>query len=186
MYNGELLFLHLFHRSVTLTLSAEQLRTIAAQAETAYPHECCGLLLGQVAVEGWLVTQVWPVPNDWDPQVAAEMGMDADLTSERRYWIAPQEMLAAIRHARSQGVEVIGVYHSHPNHPAVPSECDRQMAWPNYVYVIASLAAGKIDQIRAWGLDSQRRFNMIKILKIDSDSDQSEVTMGADGPVTLF
>jgi len=166
---------------VTLTLSAEHLWAITAQAETAYPRECCGLLLGQAAVEGRLVTQVWPAPNDWDAQVADEMGMDADLTSERRYWIAPQEMLTAMRHARSQGVEVIGVYHSHPNHGAAPSECDRQLAWPSYVYVIASLTAGRVDQIRAWGLDDQHQFQPEKILRVGSGSAQQQVRMKGEG-----
>ena len=67
-------------------------------------------------------------------------------------------MLAAQRHARDRGIDVVGIYHSHPDHEAVPSECDRQLAWQSYRYLILSVRQGKADALQCWSLDGDRQF----------------------------
>lgn len=81
-----------------------------------------------------------------------------DLTKKRRYEIAPQEILAAMKDARSQGLDIIGIYHSHPDQPAVPSECDRAAAWSHYSYAIVSVSEGRLVDLRCWSLDDQQMF----------------------------
>ncbi len=86
-----------------------------------------------------------------------------DLDKTRRYWIAPEDLLATMREAREQDLEVIGVYHSHPDHPSVPSDCDRQLAWPSYSYVIVSVQQGCAQTWQSWTLDDTHQFQLESI-----------------------
>jgi proteasome lid subunit RPN8/RPN11 len=145
---------------VTLELSAVHLQTIQAHAERTYPDECCGLLVGRLA-ETKMLVQVRSLENAWEPEMALSIeGLfaDATLTKSRRYWIAPDVMLAEMRAARQQGLEIIGIYHSHPDHPAIPSECDRQLAWQQYSYIIISVVQGQAQAYHSWVLDDQHQF----------------------------
>jgi len=74
---------------------------------------------------------------------------------ERRYVIDPKEMLAAEKELTGSGHEILGFYHSHPNHPAEPSEFDRSHAWPWYSYVILSIVDRTPADLRAWLLDGE-------------------------------
>ncbi len=148
-----------------LQISASQLQIIVAQAEDIYPQECCGLLLGQVpSAEPWQVQQVWPMANAWNDQIAGDLGMDCSHGKGDRYWMDPAEMLQVMREARSRSQEIVGVYHSHPDHEAVPSECDRQLAWPDYVYLIVSVKRGKVIAQNAWVLDNYHAFQAVPLL----------------------
>jgi proteasome lid subunit RPN8/RPN11 len=75
---------------------------------------------------------------------------------ERRYRIAPGQFLAAEHAAREQGLDVLGFFHSHPDHPARPSAFDLEHAWPYYSYVIASVARGRVDTMASWRLAADR------------------------------
>jgi proteasome lid subunit RPN8/RPN11 len=75
---------------------------------------------------------------------------------ERRYLIAPEDMLDAEKEARRLGIDIIGVYHSHPDHPARPSEFDREHAFPWYSYVIVSVQKGEPENLTAWVLKDDR------------------------------
>jgi len=76
-----------------------------------------------------------------------------------RFLIAPEAVLAAHKEARSAGLDIVGYYHSHPDHPARPSELDRENAWPGLSYVILSVQAGKVAEVRTWRLtDDRERF----------------------------
>ncbi len=161
---GELKILFGPYYSVVLQISASQLQIIAAQAEGTYPQECCGLLLGQISVGLCQVRQVWPMVNAWNDQIAADLGMDCSHGKGDRYWIDPAEMLQAMRKARSRSQEIVGVYHSHPDHEAVPSECDRQLAWPDYVYLIVSVNQGGAIAHNAWMLDDHHTFQSVPLL----------------------
>lgn len=143
---------------MTLSLSAEQRQAINTHAECAYPNECCGLLLGKTGPDCKVLVQVWPTSNTWNAQVAEDLDADPSLSKSRRYWIAPEELLQAMRHARSQELDVIGIYHSHPDHSAVPSECDRQLAWPQYSYLIVSVQQGMATDCLSWSLDDNHQF----------------------------
>lgn len=144
---------------VQLILNADHVEAMRSHAEQAYPHECCGVLLGTVASQNYKkLVAVRAVENTWSEDIAQELQDDGSLTKTRRYSIAPQVMLEAMRDARKQGLDLIGIYHSHPDHPAVPSECDRRLAWPQYSYVILSVLQGIAQDIQSWQLNQADQF----------------------------
>jgi proteasome lid subunit RPN8/RPN11 len=113
---------------------------IRAHAREAYPHECCGALVGQDA----LVTSTVPLPN------VTEEG------PRRRFRVSDKDYLAVQREADVVGHDLIGFYHSHPDHPAVPSQYDLDHAWPTFVYPIVSVVQGDPVALRAWMLRPDR------------------------------
>lgn len=142
---------------MSLTLHAHHLQAIQVHAERTYPEECCGLLLGTIAPGERVVHDVYAVLNAWDTDTAKELNDNAT-TKARRYWIAPEAMLAGMRDARRRNLEIIGIYHSHPDHPAVPSECDCALAWSQYSYLIVSVEQGSAKDCRSWTLNEQHLF----------------------------
>lgn len=119
---------------------------ICTWLESRYPEEGCGLLLGEFTGDGARAIEVWPAEN-----VRTE-------DKKTRFEIAPEEMFLAQKTARGRGLEIIGVYHSHPDHRAIPSSTDRELAWPGYSYVIVSIANGKAIDVRSWRLDENGQF----------------------------
>lgn len=145
--------------TVSLTLTADHLHQLRSHAEQAYPQECCGLLLGTVAAQNYKkLVAVWAVENTWSEDIAQALQDDVSLTTTRRYSIAPEVMLSVMRNASSQGLEVIGIYHSHPDNLAVPSECDRRLAWQHYSYVILSVRRGITEDMQSWQLNPLDQF----------------------------
>jgi proteasome lid subunit RPN8/RPN11 len=104
--------------------------------------------------------------NAWSGAVAADLQAVGIAPSHHppetahrdRYWIDPADLLHAQKQARERGLQIIGVYHSHPDHPAIPSETDRQLAWAEYSYLIVSVQAGKAVEARSWQLNPERQF----------------------------
>ncbi|WP_421657941.1 Mov34/MPN/PAD-1 family protein [Leptothermofonsia sp. ETS-13] len=143
---------------MSLTLNRKHLDAINHHAERTYPDECCGLLIGRLTETGRVVSEIWTTENTWTQEVADEMGDGLLASKTRRYWIAPQEMLAVMKAARQQGLEIVGIYHSHPDHWAIPSECDRRLAWPQYSYLIVSVVQGKVINAQSWALDDHHQF----------------------------
>jgi proteasome lid subunit RPN8/RPN11 len=123
--------------------------TVEAQlrlhCQEQYPNEACGALFGQgdgtFAV--WTVAEISPAPN--------EHGGD----QKRRYLIPPDFQLQAERHAQATGQEVLGYYHSHPDHPAQPSEYDRVHAWSGYLYLICAVRQGLAGELNAFTPETQ-------------------------------
>ncbi|GIW70679.1 MAG: hypothetical protein KatS3mg102_0221 [Planctomycetota bacterium] len=116
------------------------MRAIIEHAEEGYPAEVCGLLLGRQAEQGCTVECALRARN-LEPARARE-----------RYELDPRDYLRADEQARAQGLEIVGVYHSHPDHPARPSATDRERAWEGWRYLIVAVAAGRAQQVRAWRL----------------------------------
>ena len=113
------------------------LQKILEHAKAGYPHECCGLLLGNLTS-----------PKRVTDAVGAE-----NTNKERavdRYEMNPDELLKIEREARQAGLEVVGVYHSHPDHPSSPSEFDRQRGWPEYSYIIVAVKGGTETEAKSW------------------------------------
>ena len=105
---------------------------LRAHGEETYPSECCGALLGRPAAYGWVVT------------AALRAGNTRTDSAHNRYNIAPAELVRIERQARSQGLEIAGFYHSHPDHPAHWSATDLAEAhWLGCSYVITEVAHGK-------------------------------------------
>lgn len=121
------------------------MRTHAAEA---YPEECCGGLIGVAEQAGERrVVEVVPVGND-----------RAD-SRARRYLIGPDAVRALEREASRHGLDLLGFYHSHPDHAARPSDFDRAHAWPWYSYLIVPVERGAAGAPRSWCLtDDRERF----------------------------
>ena len=130
-----------------LILSDELARRIRAHGAESYPHECCGALLGTEGEKGREVLDVFPLVNRRDD------------SPRNRFSISPEDFRAAEKAARERGLELIGWYHSHPDHPPLPSEYDREHAWPWYSYIIVSVVEREPKQMTSWRLaDNRLRF----------------------------
>jgi proteasome lid subunit RPN8/RPN11 len=114
---------------------------VQALARRAYPSEACGLLVGHAFAEETVVVRI-----TWARNLATERLGD-------RYVLAPDDYLAADRAARRDGLEIVGSWHTHPDHPAVPSRTDLAAAWPSFVYLIQSVGPKTSREARAWQLD---------------------------------
>ncbi|MCS7055493.1 MAG: M67 family metallopeptidase [Thermoflexales bacterium] len=121
--------------------------------EAGYPEEACGILIGELDDPGHpnarRVHDVILVANAWD-EVNPREGR------HNRYLISPDEYIRADHEANRRGLEVVGVFHSHPDHPSQPSETDRQQAWPGLSYVIVSVREGKATTVQSWLLRGER------------------------------
>jgi len=130
-----------------LVLSADQKKTIRAEGESAYPNECCGFLVGEVGKDGAKRVK----------DVQAIINSREDGERYHRFLITPEDMMRAELAARSMKLDVVGFYHSHPDHPAAPSEYDKDHALPFYSYVIVSVKQGKADELTSWELTLDRK-----------------------------
>lgn len=124
--------------------------------EADYPHEACGILLGALDDGGAKrVDEALALPN------AREDG-----ARHNRFVIRPEDLVRAERDARQRGKDIIGIYHSHPDHPDEPSTYDLEHAWPVYSYVIVSVREGRAASLRSWELRADRsRFDPEPITK---------------------
>jgi proteasome lid subunit RPN8/RPN11 len=128
-----------------IEIPADLLKEIETHGEQAYPEEGAGLLLGGVDGERSQAQAIFPLPNSRE-----------DAARHNRYLITPQDMLRGEREALQRGLDVIGVFHSHPDHPNRPSEFDREWALPFYSYLITSIQSGKTAGSRSWKLREDR------------------------------
>ena len=142
-----------------LQLTNEHRAAIAAHGQRDYPYECCGLLLGSFDPNGLKVThETYMISN------ARE-----EAAKRNRFLITPDELMRGERYAAEKNLEIVGFYHSHPDHPAAPSEYDRDHAWPVFSYVILSVKSGEAAEIQSWVLKPDRSaFEPEEILKGNS------------------
>ncbi|MGP8161333.1 MAG: M67 family metallopeptidase [Candidatus Dormibacteria bacterium] len=114
-------------------------------AEAAYPHEGCGVLIGGHDADTVRVQEATSGRNLWTERLAD------------RYDLDPADILAADRSARARGLDVVGFWHSHPDHPARPSQFDSDRAWDDYAYVIVTTVAGGSEDLNAFSLGAEGR-----------------------------
>jgi len=124
----------------TLALPAGPAGAIRDHGRQTYPHECCGALIGRDGV----VTEAWALPN------TTEEG------PRRRFLVRPDDYRAAEQRASALGAELLGFYHSHPDHPARPSQYDLDHAWPFFAYVIVSVQQAQPADMTVWWLREDR------------------------------
>jgi proteasome lid subunit RPN8/RPN11 len=132
---------------------------IRIEGEKSYPDECCGLILGIISNDGVerKVADILPVEN-----------ARTDGEAYHRFVITPEDFLRAELIAASRGLDVIGVYHSHPDHPAEPSDYDLEHALPFYSYIIVKIDKGKSSDLTSWQLSPDRsRFDAEDIVRTD-------------------
>ena len=135
-----------------------------SHAEQVYPEECCGVMFGKFENEHKVLINVKPLENAWTPEAISESEENSAFTKKSRYWIDPKDLLIAMQTARQQNLDIIGIYHSHPDHPSVPSECDRSLAWSQYSYIILSVNQGKTQDWHSWQLDENQQFQKEEII----------------------
>lgn len=128
-----------------LKLKQEHAAAIQVHGETAYPDECCGLMLGRLLQGDKLILELLPAENAREERAR-----------HNRFLISPQAMFQAEKLARTKGMDVLGFYHSHPDAEARPSQYDLDHAWPFYSYVIVSVSQGKAEAMTCWRLDENR------------------------------
>ncbi len=120
--------------------------SIVQHGEGGYPNEVCGILLGKDEGDRRVIRLTMPIANRFEQD-----------EQYHRFLITPADMFRAERLARHDRLDILGVYHSHPNAPARPSEYDRDhAAWTTWSYVIVSVQEGKATDVRAWKLREDR------------------------------
>jgi proteasome lid subunit RPN8/RPN11 len=140
----------------TLKMSAELAQQIRQHGAKTYPHECCGAFLGRDDVNG----DVTSAGGERLP--LREIVALFPLTNRRedsphnRFSVTAEDVRDAEKAAREKKLDVVGWYHSHPDHPARPSQYDREHAWPWYSYIIVSVANGKPEDMTSWRLSDDR------------------------------
>jgi proteasome lid subunit RPN8/RPN11 len=139
-----------------IELSGQQQSEIRAHGERDYPHECCGLLLGRFADNGTKVClEIYPISNAREEE-----------SKRNRFLIRPDELMRGEKHAAARGLETVGFYHSHPDHPAIPSGYDLEHAWPIYSYVVVAVKSGRAEDLRSWEMQADRsRFDEERIVE---------------------
>ncbi|MBD2489095.1 Mov34/MPN/PAD-1 family protein [Aulosira sp. FACHB-615] len=140
-----------------IKLLPQHIQMIRSHAESTYPNECCGIILGYLENQIKTVVEIIPTKNAWSAE-SANFAPNTERSETSRYAIAPQDMLQIQKSARDKSLNIIGIYHSHPDNPAIPSECDRQYAWPAYSYIIVSVQNGQAGELLSWSLDDQHQF----------------------------
>jgi proteasome lid subunit RPN8/RPN11 len=134
-----------------LALSALCAAAIAGHARAAYPHECCGFLVGPPVASpqaARIVSELVPTTNTRDD------------SPHNRYLIGPAEFVRVQREADRRGLDIIGFYHSHPDAPARPSAFDRAHAWAGYAYLIIRVEHGAPRELLGWTLPAGAEANV--------------------------
>lgn len=130
-----------------ITIESQALNTILADGQHAFPNECCGFMYGIETADNRIISKAIPVDNSKEGD------------QRRRFEISPLDYMRAERYALENNLLLLGVYHSHPNHPAIASIHDLAKAMPYFSYVIVSVMEGEINHIRSWRLkDNERKF----------------------------
>jgi proteasome lid subunit RPN8/RPN11 len=141
---------------MTLRLNDALVEEIRREGERAYPAECCGVLAGRLGAVKEVLRLV-PATN-------------RRTDDPHRYLISPDDLRRIEAELRSLGLEVLGCYHSHPDHPAAPSPFDTEQAWPWYSYIIVRVERGRAAELTSWVLDDDR-----SIMRAESVDVLSEV-----------
>jgi len=134
-----------------LTIEPKALEEMYRDALEGFPDECCGFFFGKETGEERLITEALVVNNS----------IEGD--KRRRFEIAPKDYMNAERYADENDLQFLGIYHSHPNHPAIASEHDRVAAQPYFSYIIISVIDKEIAGIRSWQLNEDSRFEEERI-----------------------
>jgi proteasome lid subunit RPN8/RPN11 len=127
-----------------MTIPDEVFRQIAQHGERSYPEECCGVMLGKETGSDRIVHEVIEIDNTQESN------------RQRRFLITSAQYRKAEQQAAERQLDLLGFYHSHPDHPAAPSAFDTEHALPWFTYVIVSIVKGKADRATAWVLEESR------------------------------
>lgn len=121
-----------------ISVEPEAWNVMVAHAEATFPNECCGAMIGKIDGSAKLVTRALPMENAYTG------------TQEDRYELRPEDLLAADRDARAAGLDLIGIFHSHPDCDAYFSKTDLENSCPWYSFVVLSVKGGKFDHANSF------------------------------------
>ena len=138
-----------------LNISAPARRQMIEDALRTFPDECCGFMFGSENEEVRPISAITVVDNSKEGD------------KRRRFEIRPTDYLRAEQYAEENGLALLGIYHSHPNHPSVPSEHDRVAAQPYFSYVIISIYERQFRSLQSWQLNEQSQFQEEEIFKAE-------------------
>lgn len=130
-----------------MKLSPQLLHQIHEHLESGYPNEACGVMLGKRGV----ITEIVSADNE-----RTDLPASGGESARNRYLIDPLVYLKIERNADKRGMDVLGIYHSHPDVAARPSQFDLDHAWPNFSYLIVSVVKGKAVESNSWRLRDDR------------------------------
>jgi proteasome lid subunit RPN8/RPN11 len=142
-----------------IRLDAKTVAAIREHGRSAYPEECCGALLGTAGDGAVRVTRIERIENSSLEE------------KRRRYVVAPLEYARVERLADADGLAVLGFYHSHPDHPAVPSGYDREHGLPFFHYVVLSVGPESSGEIASYLLSEDREVFDREELLVENDTE---------------
>lgn len=129
-----------------LNITEEAYTLMQKHAEATYPNECVGFFYGKEDDNIRYIEQAVEVPNSKEGD------------QRRRFEVHPRDYMKAERYALENDTTLLGVYHSHPEHPAIPSKHDLKVAQPFFSYIIVSVKGGKSVKVRSWQLNEENAF----------------------------
>jgi proteasome lid subunit RPN8/RPN11 len=138
------------------TLSLEIAQRIREHGAETYPYECCGALLGRDLDSAATSAQDAAKLPTREIVALHPLVNRRDDSPRNRFSVTSDDVREAEKAAKEKGIEIVGWYHSHPDHPAAPSEFDREHAWPWYSYIIVSVANGQPEYMSSWRLTDDR------------------------------
>jgi proteasome lid subunit RPN8/RPN11 len=143
---------------VAITIAEPVLAAIRSHGIETYPNECCGALIGRDGV----VAEAFALANTTDEG------------PRRRFLVRAGDYQAAEARAKDRDGDLLGFYHSHPDHPAQPSQYDLDHAWPSFSYVIVSVREGQPRELTSWRLrDDRTQFDEEPVLPVTNSADRS-------------
>jgi proteasome lid subunit RPN8/RPN11 len=161
---------------LAIKVTKAHLDAIGQHGERTYPYECCGFLLGKMEDDVNRLVEVYPAENEWDESIRKVETLGEDIPAAQRdyrkqeshanrYWITPEQYKRADAYAGGNGLQIIGYYHSHPDHPAEPSGYDfDHSCFANQSYVIVSIEQGKAAALNSFNKPDYEKFEPEAIL----------------------
>ena len=142
---------------MNLKISPSALSALRAHGEQSYPNEGAGFLFGHIGADETRATAILPLPNAREAEA-----------QRNRYLISDADYLRGELAADREGLDLVGVFHSHPDHPARPSEFDREYALPNFSYIITAVQSARAAATRSWRLRPDRSTFDEEEISVDS------------------
>ncbi len=127
-----------------IKIKEQLINRIKENGEKTYNAECCGAIFGKPDNGIYVITELLEFNNEREDN------------PERRYLISPKQYMHSERIAAEKNLNLLGFYHSHPDHPAIPSQFDTEHAFPNFIYMIVSIQNGKAENLTSWKLFEDR------------------------------
>ena len=168
---------------MAIKVTKQHLAKIKEHGEQTYPHECCGFLLGTSKDGINVLDEVYPANNEWDASISRSETLGEEIPSAKeqyattakreshanRYWITADQYRRADAYADKRALQIVGYYHSHPDHPAEPSGYDfDHSCFANQSYMIVAIEKGKAAALNSFTKPDYEKFEPEEIILEDS------------------